>query len=114
MDNVRNVRRSILVTRAPEDLEGVESDLEDMLRPPRPITPTPSLLSQVSTGSSSTLSEFFAIQMYNNKFWPPMHSTIVSTYIIYNTAGGQSTPNKFQRTPRHSMVFDTDDTAKVT
>lgn len=28
-------------------------------------------------------------------------------------AGGQSTPQKFQRTPRHSMVFEIEDTTKV-
>ncbi len=54
---MRNVRRSILVARAPEELEVDESDLEDLLRPPRPMTPTPSLLSQISTGSVSTLSK---------------------------------------------------------
>ena len=34
----------------PSELEE-ESDMEDLVRPPRPITPTPSLLSQISTGS---------------------------------------------------------------
>ena len=38
--------------QSPSELEE-ESDMEDLIRPPRPITPTPSLLSQISTGSDT-------------------------------------------------------------
>lgn len=99
MEDVRDLCREMLETRSPSEQDRAQSDMEEMLHPPRPVTPALSVLTEASSTTSLGIVQRARIKRANLQNYARTDSIL--------------SPMKFQRTPQHSQVFDTKDSAKV-
>ena len=139
IEDVRELCREILETRSPSEQERVQPEMEDMFRPvpPPPLTPTLSVISEASAGSTPSLGMtqllhlipiplsliLIHLSLYPYPTLIPYPYTYPYTLILpytlslplslYTESLSLSSHKKFKRTPQHSQIFDAKDSAKV-